>query len=205
MLCCAVLLYCSGAGLCPFANMHRCRCASGVMHSSAPAANMMPAALLHIVLLLLKTHCLQVATAPAIAFARAQMAYSGTFAFLLATWAQAKCSPVHAAPDADSDAMPEPGHPDSQASKQSQQDQPGATESVWCMRWLHRYAAFYGADADAMQSSLVFMWQACQKMLLQEASRCEATSRISVHLQCFVQMHECTALEVPPCVPEACI
>ena len=177
MLCCAVLLCCSDAGLCPVANMHQCRCASGVMHSSAPAADIMPAALLHIVLLLLKTHCLQVATAPAIAFARAQMAYSGTFALLLAIWAREKCSPVHVAPDAGNDAMPEAGHPDSQASKQAQQDDPGATRSNRCMRGLHRYAAFYGADADAMLSSLVFTWQACQKMLLQEASRCGHQAR----------------------------
>jgi hypothetical protein len=38
------------------------------------------------------------------------------------------------------------------------------------------YAAMWGADASAIWASLVFTWQTCQKMLLQEANRCDARS-----------------------------
>lgn len=120
---------------------------------------------------------MQVSCGPATAFARGQLAYAGTLAVSYAAvhLAQRAAAPQQrpllnavkaanaVAPLGTCGANDGDGTGDGAA----QPLQTGVGQQT-----LAQYAARCGAEAAVLQAAAVFTWQACQKMLLQEATRC---------------------------------
>lgn len=109
------------------------------------------------------------ATAPAIAFARGQLAYALVTAllFFASSASQRKSSHSDAIKGEKELASTRDAHASEQEHEQVGRGNPVSSQ-------LEGYAAHWHADVAALQASMVFTWQECQKMALHEVTRCES-------------------------------
>ena len=122
---------------------------------------------------------LQVSCGPATAFARGQLAYAATLAALYAAahLTDSALAP-RPAPLLDTVKAADTGAPQTAEELQNVGTEAGVSVPVtdrpagFASRAMARHAARCGAEVAVVQAAAAFTWQACQKMLLQEATRC---------------------------------
>jgi hypothetical protein len=79
------------------------------------------------------------------------------------------------------------------------QKEPSSTrQGVFGVGIVDSYSAVWGAEPAVIRASAAFTWQACQKMLLQEATRCDAAWKGLLVLHNHAVL--CTPPPVPLCV-----
>ena len=103
-----------------------------------------------------------VSRGPAEAFARGQLAYAVTTWLLLCLW---RCAYLPHNTDSSSNEADQKEVQGEPQQKRTNGKQPAQSLVSW-------YARQFGADAGALAATAIFAWQACQKMLLQEATKC---------------------------------